>query len=300
MTLSLMTKVLVYDRSASMAHEPRPPRTACAGSMSSRRMLNGVVSRRRSGPISSVAGSAGPAPSARTTADTKAEAKHRATTGLGGRRRAASGASVDGVDMDRLLLVAQAAHHARDVFEPGLRVRLAEGDQVFGVVGDKHQEAQEVGIRGAARPEAAGQEAEGARQTRLVQGGDPAQILRRPDDRQVDRLVAVTLTSRQTAQEIVRALQMQGVLVHDIEEGGIDHLAEDLGRRGIAGGLRRVGRVERPRAAGRYRQDPPGAEMESGRQRRRLADAAISVPMPCQLNSGEKDRQGGRGENVID
>src|SRR5437867_12054655 len=128
MTLSLITKVFVYDRSASMAHEPRPPRTACAGSMSSRRMLNGVVSRRRSGPIRSVSACAGAAPSVRTTAATKADAEYQATTGSRPRRRAARCASVDRFDMDLLLLVAGAARDARDVFEPGLGVRLAEGD----------------------------------------------------------------------------------------------------------------------------------------------------------------------------
>src|SRR5207247_8443025 len=96
--LPLITKVLVYDRSASMAHEPRPPRTACAGSMSSRRMLNGVVSRRRSGPIRSVSAYTGAATRVRTTAATKADAEYQATTGRRPRRRAARSASVDRFD----------------------------------------------------------------------------------------------------------------------------------------------------------------------------------------------------------
>src|SRR5437867_7524096 len=177
MTLSLITNVLVYDRSASIAHEPRPPRTACAGSMSSRRMLNGVVSRRRSGPISSVVSvvaSAGAAASVRTMQAASADTEPRAANGCHPRRRTARGASMDRVDIDPLLAVAPAARHARDLFEPGFRVRLAEGDHMLGVVRDEHQEAQEVGVRGAACPEAAGQEAKRPRQTRLVQGGDPA------------------------------------------------------------------------------------------------------------------------------
>src|SRR5258705_7469674 len=142
-----------------MAQEPRPPRTACAGSMSSRRMLNGVVSRRRSGPIRSVPAKAGAAPSVRTTAVTKADAEARAATGRRPRRGNTRDASVGRFDIDRLRLAARARRQARDILEPRFGVRLAEGDQAFGVFGDEQQEAQEVGVRGAARPEAAGQEA---------------------------------------------------------------------------------------------------------------------------------------------
>src|SRR2546427_11612756 len=120
-------------------------------------MLNGVVPRRRSAPTGSATACVEAAPSVRTTAATKADAECQATTGSRPRRRAARSASVDRFDMDLLLLVAGAARDARDVFEPGLGVRLAEGDQAFGVIRNEQQEAQEVGFRGAARSEAAGQ-----------------------------------------------------------------------------------------------------------------------------------------------
>src|SRR5262245_9349117 len=67
LTLSLITKVLLYKMSASIAQVPRPAATACAGSMSRRRMLNGVMSRMRSGPSSSVSARAGAMDSAPAT-----------------------------------------------------------------------------------------------------------------------------------------------------------------------------------------------------------------------------------------
>ena len=57
-----------------------------------------------------------------------------------------------------------------DLADPRFGVGLADLDERLQVFGDEHEEAHEVGVRGLARAEAAGQETEGTRELRLIRG----------------------------------------------------------------------------------------------------------------------------------
>src|SRR5882762_559917 len=89
-----MTKVLLYDRSASIAQLPAPAETAWAGSMSRRRRLNGVMSRIRSGPMSSVPPRAGVAAGPQRIAARPAAARHAALVFIAPHHLARAGAAV--------------------------------------------------------------------------------------------------------------------------------------------------------------------------------------------------------------
>src|SRR6266849_4293957 len=88
---------------------------------------------------------------------------------------------------------ARRCHHPCNLLDSRLGVGLAELDQALQKLRNEHEQAHEVGVRSFSRAECAGDEAERARQPRLVLRREPADILRRADHGKIDDAISVAL-----------------------------------------------------------------------------------------------------------
>ena len=178
-----------------------------------------------------------------------------------------------------------------------LRVPLADLDHRPDVVRLEHQQAEQVGALRVARAEAAGEEPERLRQPGLEPGREPAQVLGRPQQHQVDDPHGIAVFLGQPGQQAVHESHAVGVLVELVQENGVEQHPRELGGRRIAAdrGPRRRGLV-----AGGDGDQAVAAEVQRRRQRRGEADAAVPVPGVADADGGEDERQRGGGEDVVE
>jgi hypothetical protein len=179
-----------------------------------------------------------------------------------------------------------------DLLAPGLGVGLSEVHQASGVIRLEHDQAQGVRALGLASAETAGGEAKGARQPRLEVGCEAPEVFGRAQDEGFDRVqIGAWGAGDRTRGNGVEPLDAQGILVKEVEEDGVQELAEDLGGWWVAANRGTVGLLLAAIVAGGDGEDAPGPELEGRRERRRKADAAVAAPAPAALDCMDSARK---------
>ena len=156
----------------------------------------------------------------------------------------------------------------------------------------EHQQTEKVGARRLTGARASQQMSKEARQTNLEIGGESPDILRRPDQDEVNDPQAATFFRRQPREQVVDPRQVQRVAIVVVQEDGVQQLTGNLHRRRIPPYLRALRLVLRLGVSRRERQDPARPEVYRRRER---SDETESLRRRTRRSRASPRETGGEG-----